>query len=50
MCKPPPPPQALALRSYHFQKVGKKPELTLLWEPDDLEEEPVQQVSPLLCP
>ncbi|CAO2625289.1 DIS3-like exonuclease 2 [Lemmus lemmus] len=35
---------ALALRSYHFQKVGKKPELTLLWEPDDLEEEPVQQV------
>ncbi|KAM7339644.1 hypothetical protein ACRRTK_000259 [Alexandromys fortis] len=35
---------ALALRSYHFQKVGKKPELTLLWEPDDLEEEPIQQV------
>ncbi|CAH6791886.1 Dis3l2 [Phodopus roborovskii] len=35
---------ALALRSYHFQKVGKKPELTLLWEPDDLEEEPTQQV------
>ncbi|XP_021053746.1 DIS3-like exonuclease 2 isoform X1 [Mus pahari] len=35
---------ALALRSYSFQKVGKKPELTLLWEPDDLEEEPTQQV------
>lgn len=35
---------ALALRSYHFQKVGKKPELTLVWEPDDLEEEPTQQV------
>lgn len=35
---------ALALRSYHFQKVGKKPELTLVWEPDDLEEEPIQQV------
>lgn len=39
-------PQALALRSYHFQKVGKKPELTLVWEPADLEEEPTQQVSP----
>ncbi|XP_036029080.1 DIS3-like exonuclease 2 isoform X2 [Onychomys torridus] len=36
--------KALALRSYHFQKVGKKPELTLLWEPDGLEEEPTQQV------
>ncbi|XP_036018986.1 DIS3-like exonuclease 2 isoform X4 [Mus musculus] len=35
---------ALALRSYSFQKVGKKPELTLVWEPDDLEEEPTQQV------
>ncbi|XP_076770983.1 DIS3-like exonuclease 2 isoform X2 [Arvicanthis niloticus] len=35
---------ALALRSYHFQKVGKKPELTLIWEPADLEEEPTQQV------
>lgn len=45
-----PCPQALALRSYSFQKVGKKPELTLVWEPDDLEEEPTQQVSPLLCP
>lgn len=43
-------PQALALRSYHFQKVGKKPELTLVWEPDDLEEEPTQQVSPPLGP
>lgn len=43
-------PQALPLRSYHFQKVGKKPELTLTWEPDDLEEEPTKQVSCPLCP
>lgn len=51
-------PQALALRSYHFQKVGKKPELTLLWEPEDPEQEPARQVrtpphaavSPLLPP
>uniref|UniRef100_A0A8D1D2Z6 DIS3-like exonuclease 2 n=1 Tax=Sus scrofa TaxID=9823 RepID=A0A8D1D2Z6_PIG len=35
---------ALPLRSHHFQKVGKKPELTLVWEPEDLEQEPVQQV------
>lgn len=35
---------ALALRSYHFQKVGKKPELTLVWEPEDPEQEPVRQV------
>lgn len=35
---------ALPLRSYHFQKVGKKPELTLVWEPQDPEQEPVQQV------
>ncbi|XP_048200475.1 DIS3-like exonuclease 2 isoform X1 [Perognathus longimembris pacificus] len=34
---------ALALRSYHYQKVGKKPELTLVWEPEDLEQEPAQQ-------
>uniref|UniRef100_A0A4W2EGQ5 DIS3-like exonuclease 2 n=1 Tax=Bos indicus x Bos taurus TaxID=30522 RepID=A0A4W2EGQ5_BOBOX len=34
----------LPLRSHHFQKVGKKPELTLVWEPEDLEQEPVQQV------
>ncbi|OWK12786.1 DIS3L2 [Cervus elaphus hippelaphus] len=33
----------LPLRSHHFQKVGKKPELTLVWEPEDLEQEPVQQ-------
>uniref|UniRef100_A0A2K6L926 DIS3 like 3'-5' exoribonuclease 2 n=1 Tax=Rhinopithecus bieti TaxID=61621 RepID=A0A2K6L926_RHIBE len=35
---------ALALRSHHFQKVGKKPELTLVWEPEDMEQEPAQQV------
>ncbi|KAM4868026.1 DIS3-like exonuclease 2 isoform X2 [Urocitellus parryii] len=35
---------ALALRSYHFQKVGKKPELTLIWEPKDPEQEPARQV------
>ncbi|XP_074171081.1 DIS3-like exonuclease 2 [Rhinolophus sinicus] len=35
---------ALPLRSHHFQKVGKKPELTLVWEPEDVEQEPVQQV------
>ncbi|XP_066883276.1 DIS3-like exonuclease 2 isoform X2 [Kogia breviceps] len=35
---------ALPLRSYRFQKVGKKPELTLVWEPEDAEQEPAQQV------
>ncbi|ELV09589.1 DIS3-like exonuclease 2 [Tupaia chinensis] len=35
---------ALALRSHHFQKVGKKPELTLIWEPEDSEQEPTRQV------
>lgn len=35
---------ALPLRSHHFQKVGKKPELTLVWKPEDMEQEPVQQV------
>lgn len=35
---------ALPLRSYHFQKVGKKPELKLVWEPEDTDLEPVQQV------
>ncbi|XP_007941999.1 DIS3-like exonuclease 2 [Orycteropus afer afer] len=35
---------ALPLRSHHFQKVGKKPELTLVWEPQDVEQEPVRQV------
>ncbi|XP_061044478.1 DIS3-like exonuclease 2 isoform X2 [Eubalaena glacialis] len=35
---------ALPLRSYRFQKMGKKPELTLVWEPEDVEREPAQQV------
>lgn len=35
---------ALPLRSHHFQRVGKKPVLTLVWDPEDLEQEPVQQV------
>ncbi|XP_030616283.1 DIS3-like exonuclease 2 isoform X2 [Delphinapterus leucas] len=35
---------ALPLQSYHFQKVGKKPELTLVWEPEDAEQGPAQQV------
>lgn len=35
---------ALPLRSHHFQRVGKKPELTLVWEPEDMEQEPVRQV------
>ncbi|ELW71642.1 DIS3-like exonuclease 2 [Tupaia chinensis] len=35
---------ALALRSHHFQKVGKKPELTLVWEPEDSKQEPAWQV------
>uniref|UniRef100_A0A8C4LPQ2 DIS3-like exonuclease 2 n=1 Tax=Equus asinus TaxID=9793 RepID=A0A8C4LPQ2_EQUAS len=35
---------ALPLRSHHFQRVGKKPELTLLWEPEAMEQEPVRQV------
>ena len=39
-------PQALPLRSYLFQKVGKKPELTLVWEPEDVAQEPAQQVRP----
>ncbi|XP_022423672.1 DIS3-like exonuclease 2 isoform X1 [Delphinapterus leucas] len=37
---------ALPLQSYHFQKVGKKPELTLVWEPEDAEQGPAQQVRP----
>lgn len=37
-------PQALPLRSHHFRKVGKKPVLTLVWDPEDMEQEPVQQV------
>lgn len=43
-------PQALPLRSHHFQKVGKKPELMLVWEPETLEQEPVQQVRTGLGP
>lgn len=39
-------PQALPLRSHHFRKVGKKPVLTLVWDPEDVEQEPVQQVRP----
>ncbi|XP_023788729.1 DIS3-like exonuclease 2 isoform X1 [Cyanistes caeruleus] len=35
---------ALPLVDFHFQKAGKKPELTLLWEPEELEEESVPQV------
>ncbi|OWK58021.1 DIS3-like exonuclease 2 [Lonchura striata] len=35
---------ALPLVDFRFQKVGKKPELTLLWEPEELEEESVPQV------
>ncbi|XP_037704400.1 DIS3-like exonuclease 2 isoform X1 [Choloepus didactylus] len=35
---------ALPLRSHHFQKVGKKPELTLIWEPEEEEQEPAHQV------
>lgn len=36
--------QALPLVDFRFQKAGKKPELTLLWEPEELEEESVPQV------
>ncbi|XP_070278499.1 DIS3-like exonuclease 2 isoform X2 [Myotis yumanensis] len=35
---------ALPLRSHHFRRVGKKPVLTLVWDPEDTEPEPVQQV------
>nr|XP_004610927.1 unnamed protein product [Sorex araneus] len=35
---------ALPLRSHRFQRVGKKPELTLVWEPEDTEQAPLQQV------
>ncbi|XP_024596355.1 DIS3-like exonuclease 2 isoform X1 [Neophocaena asiaeorientalis asiaeorientalis] len=35
---------ALPLQSYRFQKVGKKPELTLVWEPEGAEQGPAQQV------
>lgn len=36
--------QALPLLGFHFQKVGRKPELTLMWEPEKLEQESVSQV------
>ncbi|CAH2248113.1 DIS3-like exonuclease 2 isoform X1 [Pelobates cultripes] len=35
---------ALPLVSSHFQQVGKKPELTLFWMPDQVGEQPVRQV------
>ncbi|XP_056421507.1 DIS3-like exonuclease 2 isoform X2 [Hyla sarda] len=35
---------ALPLQSSHFQQVGKKPELTLVWSPEHDEDEPVEQV------
>uniref|UniRef100_A0A8C0BE11 RNB domain-containing protein n=1 Tax=Buteo japonicus TaxID=224669 RepID=A0A8C0BE11_9AVES len=35
---------ALPLLGFHFQKVGRKPELTLMWEPEKPEEESVPQV------
>uniref|UniRef100_A0A8B9T3U4 DIS3-like exonuclease 2 n=1 Tax=Anas platyrhynchos TaxID=8839 RepID=A0A8B9T3U4_ANAPL len=35
---------ALPLLGFHFQKVGRKPELTLMWEPEKLEQESVSQV------
>lgn len=35
---------ALPLRSHRFRRVGKKPVLTLVWDPEDAEPEPVQQV------
>uniref|UniRef100_A0A8C9F912 DIS3 like 3'-5' exoribonuclease 2 n=1 Tax=Pavo cristatus TaxID=9049 RepID=A0A8C9F912_PAVCR len=34
---------ALPLLGFHFQKVGRKPELTLMWEPERPEEESVSQ-------
>ncbi|XP_069583119.1 DIS3-like exonuclease 2 isoform X1 [Ranitomeya imitator] len=35
---------ALPLQSSHFQQVGKKPELTLVWSPEQDGDGPVQQV------
>ncbi|XP_040284369.1 DIS3-like exonuclease 2 isoform X1 [Bufo bufo] len=35
---------ALPLQSSHFQQVGKKPELTLVWSPEHDGDEPVRQV------
>uniref|UniRef100_A0A803XP64 DIS3 like 3'-5' exoribonuclease 2 n=1 Tax=Meleagris gallopavo TaxID=9103 RepID=A0A803XP64_MELGA len=37
---------ALPLLGFHFQKVGRKPELTLMWEPESPEQESVSQVRP----
>lgn len=34
---------ALPLLGFHFQKVGRKPELTLMWEPERPEQESVSQ-------
>ncbi|XP_038606279.1 DIS3-like exonuclease 2 isoform X2 [Tachyglossus aculeatus] len=33
----------LPLLDYHFQKVGKKPKLTLVWEPENQEEDAIHQ-------
>uniref|UniRef100_A0A6I8NEB1 DIS3-like exonuclease 2 n=1 Tax=Ornithorhynchus anatinus TaxID=9258 RepID=A0A6I8NEB1_ORNAN len=33
----------LPLLDYHFQKVGKKPKLTLVWEPENQEQDAVHQ-------
>uniref|UniRef100_A0A670K1N9 DIS3-like exonuclease 2 n=1 Tax=Podarcis muralis TaxID=64176 RepID=A0A670K1N9_PODMU len=35
---------ALPLVGFQFQKLGKKPQLTLMWEPESLEQDAVQQV------
>ncbi|XP_043819915.1 DIS3-like exonuclease 2 isoform X2 [Dromiciops gliroides] len=35
---------ALPLQDYRFRKVGKKPELTLIWEPENPQQEAVHQV------
>ncbi|POI36072.1 hypothetical protein CIB84_000175 [Bambusicola thoracicus] len=35
--------RALPLLGFHFQKVGRKPELTLMWEPERPEQESVSQ-------
>lgn len=39
-------PQALPLVGFHFQKVGKKPELTLVWEEETPKQEAAHQVTP----
>lgn len=38
--------QALPLTGFRFENVGKKPELTLLWEPETPEQEAAPQVKP----